>query len=779
MKKSLRLIPLFLLVFSINSQAKGYRLFGKISFGNSQPAKETTVIIMTTDSLITNRQLTYPNGSFMWKDLPPNRYFFKVIKTGYEPINLLIDWKNNQHVNLGVIALTAKKESTSTVDLPEVVITTNSIIQKVDKMIAFPKLEQVKISSNSIDLLQTLSLPGMTVNVIEQKVAIDGQVPVFQINGRPQPYAQILGLKPNEIARIEYSSNSSIRYANQKTGGVINFILKEKQHGGYIFTNLMGTPMTGFLNGTLSSSWRHKKSEFTFLYNNSWRDYDKRWTDRAEAFINNHSSFQRTSTGLYSPFGYLSQEINLGYNLQLTENTLFSANLLNSIGRQHTSINSLINEDENKLKTTEFERQSKAVFKNYSPSIDLFFIHKFKNNRSLEFNLVGTLNQSNYTRNLSDHYTKTSIEQFINNVDNNRKSFIAEGAYRFKIGSQNLSLGIRHLQSYTRNVYSGNTFETIRMNSSDTYAYGEWSGNLKKISYALGTGIKYYTVDNKSDQKSYARNLTTLNLLYAISKDFKISYLLQLTPSLPTLSELSPIEQNYEKRLVIKGNPNLKAYNTLRNRFLISFNKKKLSTNLWMSHTKAFHPISLYTYDDNERFVSEYHNQTYNQQTNVQLDIKLSTLFNCLNLSTTAGWNRFSTAGSHYSHQLYNLYWSASMQAYYKSVYLTATYTRPQKQLSAETVTWGENYSSAILGYKHGNFNFKGGIYYPFTKAWKIKKQSLSNANPYLESVYIKDNANMVVLGISYQFNFGKGMKKSRKSLQNSDNEIGILKVQE
>lgn len=774
------LSALFLIFLSfITASAKDFKLSGKLQRDDKQSADYINVCVMTVDSLTTTASLTSPGGAFMWKGLPQGRYIFRVNSPDFQPVSFLIDWNNDRNVNLGAIRLSVK-DTEKTIELSEVTVQGSHIIQKVDKMIVFPRAEQVKISSGSMDLLQVLSLPGMSVNAIEQRATIDGQAPVYQINGRPQSREQVLGVKPDEIARIEYSNNPSIRYANQGVGGVINFILKERQTGGNVYVNAMASPMTGFLNGTLSNSFNYKKSEFTLLYNNSWRDYTKRWTDRTEAFAGEERRIERVSNGLHSPFGYLSQDINLGYALQINERSMFSATFLNNIGRQHTSINANIRQTE-KDQAIDFVRNSKAVFEVYSPSLDLFFIQKFKKEQSLELNVVGTLASSDYDRNLLDRYESKPEQLIANKVANNRKSLIGEATYRKSFKSQSLSASVRHVQSYTKNDYAGNTTEETRMTSGNTYFYGEWSGRVKKLSYSLGTGVKLYTVDDRTDKRSYTRNLTTVSLLYPLWKDMKVSYLFQLTPTLPSLSQLSNVEQAYEDLLIIKGNPQLEAYNTIRNRFLFTYTKKKLKANLWVSHTKAINPISMYTFYDTNRgeFLSEYKNQDYNQQTNVQLDVNLSRLFNCMNLSVTGGWNRYASSGVGYKHALHNLYWSASMQGYYKNWNLSYAYTRPQKSLVGEIINLSENYSSALVGYNTGQFQFKAGVYYPFTRAWKSETTSLSKANPYHEAVRIKDNGNMLVVGVTYQLRYGKSLNKARKNLNNADNEIGILKVQE
>lgn len=757
--------------------AKDYKLFGRILYPDGKFAEGIAPIAMTTDSLIKNRLLTNKKGAFAWIGLPPRQYIFFIGLKGYRDVRILVDWKNDRNMDLGTIRL-VPNDMEKGIELPEVTVQANSIIQKVDKMIVFPQAEQVKMSAGSMDLLHTLDLPGMNVNAIEQRVSIDGQAPVYQINGRPQTREQVLGLKPDEIARIEYSNNPSIRYANQNVGGMINFILKERQTGGSVYTNITASPMTGFLNGTLSSTFNYKKSEFSLLYNNSWRDYDKRWTDRSEAFENGSNRMERFSKGTNSPFGYLSQDINLGYTIQIDENNMFNATFINYFGRQHTSINAQI-EQNGMGEIADFMRQSKAVFKAYSPSLDLFFLHKFRKGQSLEFNVVGTLNSGKYDRSLRDEYNDDTEELITNDADNKRRSLIAEVVYRKLFKSQQLSLGAKHIQSYTKNEYGGADAAMTEMTSGNTYLYGEWSGKIKRLSYSVGTGVKFYNVDNKTEKRDYIRNLTTLSLMYPIFKRLRVSYLFQFTPTLPTLSQLSDVEQTYEDILSVRGNAHLKAFHTMRNRFLFTYSYKKLRANLWLSHTKAFDPISLFTFYESSRFVSEYQNQHYNQQTNVQLDVNLSKLFNCLNLSIIGGWNRYSTSGSQYHHQLYNLYWSASMQAYHKGWNLSCSYTRPQKSLSGEVVNTGENYSTAMIGYRIKNLYVRGGVYYPFTSAWKSKTSSLSAANPYSETVRIKDNGNMIVLGVTYNFGYGKSLKKSRKNLKNADNEMGVLKVQE
>jgi hypothetical protein len=770
----MRKIVLFLFcILTTVAKASDYKLTGFIlSKNDSLPLISADVYILKSDSSKANVTETNVKGEFQSK-VKENYHIIEIFAKGHKPTFLNVSGDGTKDINLGKIYLDNNKD----IELKGVTVLGNPVIQKVDKTIVYPQAAQVKISSGSMDLLNVLNLPGMNVNTVEQIVTIEGQTPLYQINGRPQSREQILGLKPGDILRIEYSNTPSIRYVNQGVGGVINFVLKERTVGGNLYLNTFASPVTGFLNGTASAGVNYKKSEFTLLYNNNWRDYTKRWTDRTESYIGKNSSIEQNSKGLNSPFGYLSQNINLGYTYQFDAKTMLSVMFLNGIGNQHTSINSDVSQL-NANKYTNFTRESRAEYDSYSPSLDVFFSKALAKNQSIEFNIVGTLLNSDYKRNLTDRY-ETLGYRTDNNVDNSRWSLITEGVYRKSFKTVNLGLGVRHNQNYTKSDYTNSTHERTKMTSGDTYFYGELSGAIKKLTYNLGTGLKLYSVDNEINQKSFVRNMTTLNLLYPLTKQLKVSYRFQITPTLPSLTQLSNIIQSYDSLLQIKGNPSLNPYETIRNRFWFSYTLKNFKANLWLSHTKSFDPISAYTYYDGSKyFISEYQNQDYNEQLNTQLDFSYMNLFNHLNMNLSGGWNRFSSAGTNYQHVLYNLYWNMSMQTYYKNLSLSVSYARPQKSLSAEMITLGENNSSVMLMYRTGAFAFNAGVFYPFTKAWKAANTSLSTANPYSERIYIKDNGNMFLLGFTYQLNCGKSLKKSRKGIENADKDDGILKVQ-
>jgi len=766
------LIILYFLVnfgFAATTSIRGV-VFSSI---DSTTITEAKICLFNSDSVLLKTAFSNNSGIFVFENIQISNninYYMQISKEEFGDSYITFSGILGNNIDAGNIYLNPVLN-----ELEEVTIMSNSIIEKVDKMIIFPTSNQVKASSGSIDLLNNLYLPNLFIDIVNQQVSIDGLSPIYQINGRPQSREQILGLKPSDVARIEYSNTVPIRYMNQNVGGVINFILKEKVTGGNFFTNVTASPLTGFLNGNVNTSFNYKKSDFSILYNNNWRDYKKRYVNRNELLVADDEIISRDFLGIYSPFGYLSQDLDFNYTYQYDSKTMLSVILGNSFGNQHDKSRSNVFE-RTSSSNINFNRDANAFFNSYSPSLDIFFSKKLKNNQTLEFNVVGTLLNSTSKRYLYDD----EILQVDNRVKGKRKSIILEGVYSKDFNNFSFNSGIRHMSSYTSNDYVDNLVDLIEMNSQNSYLFAQIIGKISKLTYDIGAGLRLYEVDNKINNESYIKSIITANLQYPITKELRVSYRFQLDPSFPSISQLSNVVQNYDTISALKGNPDLIPSNSMRNRFLFIYTKNKVRANLWLSHTKSNNSIALYTFYDaySKLFTSEFQNQHYDEKYNSQLDLSVNSLFNCISFSASGGWSKYAVSGQNYMHTLYNLYWLASLSAKYKDFYLSMGYTYPQKSLVAETISLDENNSYATLMYRKQNYSFTLGVYYPFTDSWRASEQSISLVNPYKREVFIKDNGNMLILGFSYQFSYGKSLNKSKKTLTNSDSDTGILKVQ-
>lgn len=761
------LLNLILAVISIPIMAGNYRITGKIMTEADSTALVGATIIFVYSEM-DRGTITDKQGAFILDKIPNTSGILQISYTGYENYTIQIqDIKEN--LQLGVIYLRERAET-----LSEVIVTAENVSFKSDKMIVYPQRIQIKHSGNVFDLMQKQGLPNLEVNRSEQKMSINGRSPQYKINGVPKTAEDILAIQPEDILRIDYSDMITARYADRNTGGVIDFILKERANGGVFSLPFSASPTTGFINASPYLSYHWTKSELALQYYTNWRDYSERVTNEEEAYIGDDFKIERRLQGKNSPFGYFNNGINTTYAYQHNNSTNFTAVLRNEFGNQHNTVDGIMYETES------FFQHSKSSSKSYMPSLDLFFVKKWDNN-SLEVNVVGSLLDSRYKYRLREE-RDVNVENYFYSVDNSRYSLISEISFTKGFSKSTLNVGLQNTLSYTENEYRARDEEEDLLKQNNNYLYTSWSGKINKLFWTIGTGMKIYFVENNNDNRSFIRNQSSISISYPLFKKINLSYQFQYRPILPMLSQLSNVSQRFDTYLLMTGNPNLKTEQRLLNQLRLNLIDKHWIGYLKLSYNRFSDPIfSDVSYKGENLFVSKYMNYEKSNHINTEMRIGYNGILNHLNVRGTIGYNHYNTKGDKFSHHLNNVYWSLLGEIYFGKWELSAYYMKPQKQLIGENVITTENNADISLAYRpKNNLSLMLTCMYPFSKKGsEYKTENLSVNNPSRKEIYIADNANMLLLQVNYTLNFGKNLKKSRRSLNNRDTESGILKLQE
>lgn len=90
-----------------------------------------------------------------------------------------------------------------------------------------------------------------------------------------------------------------------------------------------------------------------------------------------------------------------------------------------------------------------------------------------------------------------------------------------------------------------------------------------------------------------------------------------------------------------------------------------------------------------------------------------------------------------------------------------------------------ENNNSLSFSYKpdkHWNFDISW-MYIFSKKGSQYPSWNYSPVNPYTTDRYIRNNANMVTLSVSYSADFGSIFRSGSRSLNNSDSGSSLLKM--
>lgn len=738
---------------------------------SSEDVTGAVVTLIENDSVRTGQTQTDAGGRFAVSATQAGTRTLRVTMLGYEPAVVAVIG-DDERIDVGYVFLTE-----SSVQLDEVTVYGSGIIEKVDKYIVLPSTGQLDRSAQSIDLFAQLDLPGLRTDPILRSIKVEDRTPVYLVNGREQPLYRILNLNPKDILRIEYSNNPGIRYLDKGYSGVINVVLRERQQGGSLFVQGSGALNAKQVNGGVQGSYNYKKSEFVVSYNTYWSDYDHRTNDQTESYVAPDASVDRGQTGYDSGLSRKNHSVALEYNFVPELNTMLSARVQGVFSDFENEDNGKMAERPWKGTPFDFEKTSFSAGRSAMPSLDLFFSKKFKRQQSLELNMAGSYADKNHSSELLYAYTDGKTDRIANGADGHGYAFSGEAVYNKGFKNVVTRFGLQYTYNYDTNGYIDG--QQSLQKKHNTYVYGELRGRLNKASYSIGTGMKTFTAENNAAKKTHYVNNSVATLLYPISKQWSLNYTLMYQPNIPSLSSLSPVVLQSDDRVYYTGNPNLKPSNWFYNRALVRFNNNKgMTWAFWLSYGRVFNPIvPTFTYNAaGEYFLSKPGNERYDDDMGVQVNFGYQNLWKHVNVFAECGYHHYETAGRNYRHSHDNFYSSLQLHVYFGKWTVSGSVTiTPKSSLAGEVITENGRNSRLSLQYKiRNNLYVYGSVNYLFQKSGrKYQSENLSSLHPSSGKIHIRDYANMVSIGLSYNINFGKQMKKSRRTWKESNYESG------
>ncbi len=769
------------LLLGLVQQVYAYDITGQIVDRTDNSELAGASVVIKTDSVsIVTAVTADEKGKFRVSGITAPDVWIDVQMIGYQGQRTVISGNEGENLNLDVIALTPVQNM-----LDEVTVTGSSVIQKPDRYLIIPSQKDIERSASSLSLLSTLQMkmPGLYVNEAMQKATIENRTPVYQINGKEVSFSRILTINNDNVLRIEYHDTPDIRYADRGAPGIINFVMRPVQEGGSVTANVMSAVTTGVVNASVGATYNYKKSEWAFNYNTNWRNYDEWQSEGSETFIGKDATLTRTSEAVPSKMSYLNHFINLGYTYMYDLKTMFAATIQTGI------LSNANNDIFNRVMDTSGEkylRQSKSESDRWNPSGDIYFRKQFDKNSKFEVNAFGSMSNGNYDGLLNYTYDNGNPEYHqTNRTENTSWRAGAEALYSRNYSSLTTTYGVKYYRNYAENLYSENMESATldKLNTDYLYAYGSVVGRWKKLGYSAGIGGIYAHTKEQEREMNAFRPKVNVTLNYQLPKNWSLNYLFIFDPTLPSLSQQSETVQTIDDISVRMGNMSLKPSSWFRNRIYVRYTYKKFTGTFWASHSRTIDPMfNRYTYisDMGNPLYGKFLQQTVNgerdDRINLQLNIGFQELLNHFSIYGIAGWDRYDFTGFGNINCDKRFYSSIQAQAYFGNWTISADFEiTPQYTLSGNRLSRPERWNMVQVQYKWKNWYFSCSVFNPFTQKGSLQETiTLSDIHPenYIRS--IRDNANMVTLGVVYRMNFGKSLAKFRRTINNRGIDTGV-----
>ena len=251
---------------------------------------------------------------------------------------------------------------------------------------------------------------------------------------------------------------------------------------------------------------------------------------------------------------------------------------------------------------------------------------------------------------------------------------------------------------------TGTNGKTLRMNNSSLYGYVQVQGKWQKLSYVLGMGIQRQAFSEVENNFSYVSFRPSVSLSYPVFKNAQLRYTFNITPYIPSLSQLSDIVQQSNNLEINRGNRYLRPYRVYSNRLTFSWNTNPVNVQLTGNYNYYDKPILTSIHPvlgELGNYLLEYAsvNGKAHHSANARLNVQWKIIPDFLAINAYGGVNWYRSKGEDFDNEYKAWILGATMSANYKKFSLVAGASTRPKSLYGYYVNYGEKDSYVQLTY--------------------------------------------------------------------------------
>ena len=786
---------------STAATANNAKISGRIKDANDKSSIIGATVLLMQDTVQIAGTTTDNSGKFTL-NADTGNYILELSYIGYETIRMALTVNGDTHI--GDILM-----QEGATELGEVVVESQSVIQKVDRQILLPSKEQMQASSDGVSLLQNLQIPRIVISPIDNSVkTLSDESVQLRINGVEASTSDVKAINPKDIIRIEYHDQPGVRYNG--AAAVVDYIVKHRDTGGSLMlAGTNGLTLPGIGNYYLAGKVHFGKSSLQAVA--TYAPYDIYWTrTNNETYHFSTSKIENNEVG--EPTRYKTYPVNVSLNYNWTNGDKNMLNIRLRDNMAYTPYGPSDRDSRLYQPTDSFEIHDHDKSSSQSPSLDIYYQHNLPHKQHLYFDVVGTYINTHSDRRFQQipllpnsasascvspigTYTRTcsrfhqtplrgsasnDTTNVLSSVRGDKWSLIGEAIYEKEWENIMLTVGARHNQQWVKNTYLGSTEATVNMTTAETYAFAEMRHRVDKFSYVVGIGAMHTLIEQGGQKQSTWIARPQLTMSYDFGKGWFWKYKGYVSGYQPSLSQLSDITQQIDKYQMRRGNPNLKSVMYVSNEMELSWQSKHVNLNLWANYSYDHKPIMEVTFeeiiDGSPYAIRMYDNQRSYHKLNVSPSVQVKLLDNKLMFNVTPFVKYMVSQGNNYNHEHVNYGVRGGIFYLLKGWRFFADVVTAQHNLWGETLTLGELTHDIGINYNSEHFGFGIMMVNPFSPhSSTTVTKDLSALAPTANTAVMQNYRQVLMLNFNVNLDFGTKHNEGWQRLNNEDTESGIL----
>ena len=746
-----------------NSMQAQNKLYGTVE-NNGKPLPYVTVRLLETDSTFVSGVTTDTLGKYVFSNIEKGNYLVALSSIGYKPAFIQIKMSDK---NLEVPLVTLETEN---VVLGEVVVKGSSFIRKDDHVLVIPDKQQVKHASTGYDLLYNLMIPSIEVNKRTGTVSTFGGEVSLYINGEKADYRDVQSLRPRDIENVEYYDVPTGKYANDVAA--INYIVKKRQSGGYIFAD--GKQTIGYMAGDYNIGGKvdHGNTSYSFWGGHTMQKYKGSIVDKNETILFPDYTVYRnreTTAGNYRN------------NQQYMQFKVSNVNKKRNLSAQIALVRNETPSDENyglldysghytySTRSTDSKQEQ-----NLSPSLRLFGDFNIGKNQTLEFTAKGSYTQNDYTR----QYTENENNS-LSDVKEDLYSFNFSANYNIKLQHQNsFGIDIRHYHNITSSTYAGDYSSWQHLWTGESMFMLNYSQRFgKHFTMILRPGLSWMNYKlHTEDVRRYCSLKTSSRFSYQFNKKQQLALTADAGVNQPDISYMNNVDQTVDFLQIKRGNPFLDDMQVYNISLLYNGVFGKLNVVGGTGYSIYTHNVSPIYYLEGDKLIGSYRSDgniyglgiILNISYHVTDNLRTKLAFKYLNVQTRKNYNINLDS------------YSAILDINYflKDFSINLFGKIPTEKIETSTLIVSKSPATygASVSWSHKGWYIEAGTENPFTRHSRYREHADYGVYQYNQVQTSRIYQRTGYVKLAYTFDFGRKTSRDKNDVDRSINSA-IMKV--
>ena len=746
-----------------NSMQAQNKLYGTVE-NNGKPLPYVTVRLLETDSTFVSGVTTDTLGKYVFSNIEKGNYLVALSSIGYKPAFIQIKMSDK---NLEVPLVTLETEN---VVLGEVVVKGSSFIRKDDHVLVIPDKQQVKHASTGYDLLYNLMIPNIEVNKRTGTVSTFGGEVSLYINGEKADYRDVQSLRPRDIENVEYYDVPTGKYANDVAA--INYIVKKRQSGGYIFAD--GKQTIGYMAGdyNIGGKVAHGNTSYSFWGGHTMQKYKGSIVDKNETILFPDYTVYRnreTTAGNYRN------------NQQYMQFKVSNVNKKRNLSAQIALVRNETPSDENyglldysghytySTRSTDSKQEQ-----NLSPSLRLFGNFNIGKNQTLEFTAKGSYTQNDYTR----QYTENENNS-LSDVKEDLYSFNFSANYNIKLQHQNsFGIDIRHYHNITSSTYAGDYSSWQHLWTGESMFMLNYSQRFgKHFTMILRPGLSWMNYKlHTEDVRRYCSLKTSSRFSYQFNKKQQLTLAADAGVNQPDISYMNNVDQTVDFLQIKRGNPFLDDMQLYNISLLYNGVFGKLNVVGGPGYSIYTHNVSPIYYLEGDKLIGSYRSDgniyglgiILNISYHVTDNLRTKLAFKYLNVQTRKNYNINLDS------------YSAILDINYflKDFSINLFGKIPTEKIETSTLIVSKSPATygASVSWSHKGWYIEAGTENPFTRHSRYREHADYGVYQYNQVQTSRIYQRTGYVKLAYTFDFGRKTSRDKNDVDRSINSA-IMKV--